>query len=84
MYEIIFTFRSLTRAQQASTLLHLNNISSSVVHAPHALNTGGCGFAVQVHGADGTASAMLFKRNHIDYLRSFRKISGLSAEEVFL
>lgn len=84
MYEMIFTFQSLTRAQQATHILNLHNIRASTIHAPDVLKTSGCGFAVKMNGSDATAAAMLFKQNHIGYLRSFRRIYNAPPEEVFL
>ena len=84
MYEIIFTFRSLTKAQQAITVLRVQYIAASLVQSPEMPKNGGCGYAVQVSGLDGSAAALILTRNHIDYLKVYRKIYNLPPEEVFL
>jgi len=84
MYDIIFTFYSLTRAQQAISALHHQGIQAFLIYAPEILKQQGCGYAVRVAEPDGTAASFLLRQQHLQARKIFRKYSDSSMEEVFL
>lgn len=84
MYDIFFTFHSLTRAQLAVQTLRYQGISAYLIHAPEVLSAFGCGYAVKINGADGYTASAYLRNNHIVFEKAFRKFPGSVPEEVFV
>ena len=84
MYDLFFTFHSLTRAQIAAQTLRYQGISAYLIHAPEVLSSLGCGYAVKINGADGYAASTYLRNDHIIYEKAFRKFPGSAPEEVFV
>ena len=67
-----FTFRSVTRAQQAQTLLNRKGISSVLQRTPGFLAVQGCGYCLRVGEASASAAARLLGNSGMErcYLRT--------------
>ncbi len=71
MYEYYFTFRSLTRAQQAVQLLRGQALGGELVRIPKALTSMGCGYAVRVYGSDSYPAAAMLRTAGVGFERIF-------------
>ena len=64
MTQYLIMCRSLTYAQRSAKLLERSGITAGVVKAPQKLSTGGCGYAVLLHGRFDEA-VLILKRNNL-------------------
>lgn len=84
MNEYYFTFRSMTRGQQAAILLLQHGIVGNLVRTPKVLTSKGCGYAIAINRADAYAAATILRQERIGFDRVFRLGAGLMPEEVAL
>ena len=80
MNEYVFTFRSLTQAQQAAVILRRGGLDAMVLRTPRSLSDLGCGYGVRT----SVRAAGALRKNGISYGKSFRIESDGSAKEVWL
>ena len=84
MLDYYFTFRSMTAAQQAAAALNKSEIFASLLRAPRALSSMGCGYAVRVAFQSGPSAAAILHKSGVSYIKSFQMdISGYW-KEVYL
>ena len=83
MYDVIFTFRSMTAAQRGQYACNIRKISAKLIRTPHGLNDRGCGFAVQVSNEQFDQVLLVFKVDKIDYERVYRQ-QGSQIREVMV
>ena len=84
MYEYYFTFRSMTRAQQAALELLRYGVDSRYLRAPKSISSMGCGYAVAVEKRYAHRAAAVLRLRGTGFERVFRVNSDGKAEEVFL
>lgn len=84
MNEYVFTFQSMTAAQQAAIILTKEGIPAQLIRAPKQVSSYGCSHAVRVphHVLQKTMSALY--RASMNWERIFLMTSQMRAEEVML
>ncbi len=67
-----FTFRSVTRAQQAQALLNRKGISAVLQRTPGFLAVQGCGYCLRVGEASASMAGVLLRQSGVErcYLRT--------------
>lgn len=73
MYDVIFTFRSMTAAQQGHYACKRRNIPAPLIRTPYPLTENGCGFAVQIPQDALDQVLLIFKVERIEYERVYQK-----------
>lgn len=80
MYDYFFTFRSVTTAMRAGSLLRNAGISNSVIRTPLALRQQGCGYSLRVPERSFAAATALL--HEIPYRKRYRRGDGGQWQEV--
>lgn len=83
MYDVLFTFQSLTAAQRGQSVCRHHGISAAVIRAPVGLSANGCGFALRVSGEYAGQVSMVLRLESIRFTGAYR-LNGNRAEEVAL
>lgn len=84
MFEYLFTFRSLTAAQSARSVLSADGIRAPVGRAPKRMSANGCGYTLRVSARDGIRALHLLKEKGTEYAHLYRAYRSGSMEEVRL
>lgn len=82
MYQFYLTFRSMTRAQSAAAALLRNGIAAAFMRAPKSLSAQGCGYALQLDGANLQAAALVLRREGLFFEHAYRVYPGQPLWEV--
>lgn len=72
MYDIIFTFTSLTAAQKARYSCSQYNISAKIIRLPNTISLHGCGFALQISSSEAKQAALILKLEKIPYQYAYQ------------
>lgn len=83
MLDYYFTFRSMTAAQQAVMELKKSGLFASLLRAPRALSSMGCGYAVRVAFQNGSAAALVLRHTAADFTKIFQSDTSGGWREVF-
>lgn len=83
MYDVLFTFHSLTAAQRGRAVCGHHGISGAVIRAPLGLSTKGCGYGLRVGGQMSERAALVMRLEGADFERAYR-LAGGRTEEVAL
>lgn len=83
MYDYYFTFRSMTQAQRAVSVLRQAGISPTLIRTPRAISTKGCGYSVKVGGDTVYRTAEILRGALILFEKAYRITAGGRAEEVY-
>ena len=84
MFEYLFTFRSLTAAQSARSVLNADGIRAVVGRAPKRMSVNGCGYTLRVSAHSGIRALHLLKEKGAEYAHLYRAYHSGSMEEVRL
>ncbi len=84
MLDYYFTFRSMTAAQQAVMELNKSGLFASLLRAPRALSSMGCGYAVRVSLQNGTAAALVLRKAGIIFAKTFQMDASGVWREAYL
>lgn len=84
MLDYYFTFRSMTAAQQAVMELNKSGLFASLLRAPRALSSMGCGYAVRISFQNGPAAALVMQKADIVFAKSFQMDTSGNWREVYL
>ncbi len=84
MFSYLFTFRSLTAAQSAGSILHRAAVACQVQRAPAQASAQGCGYAVRVPGTEGRRAASVLRMWQRPFGKSYRLSDGGRLEETAL
>ena len=79
----LITFRSVTPAQRAETLLRREGISCSLQRTPRVLAEQGCGYSLRIRFSHLPKAVELLREKGIGYRKLYRMAEG-ELEEVFL
>jgi len=81
MYDYFFTFRSVTRAQQAVLVLMRHGIAGQLERTPQKISTNGCGYGVFVRGNEVYRAAGILRLKHLVFEKVYRiKLDGYPEE----
>ena len=81
MFEYYFTFRAVTPAQHARSVLHSGGVAAAIGRAPRQLSMQGCGYVLEVAAFDGAQAFALFLANGVRVRRVFRRYENGIMEE---
>lgn len=84
MLDYYFTFRSMTAAQQAVMELKKSGLFASLLRAPRALSSMGCGYAVRVAFQNGSAAALVLRHASVAFTKTFQADKSGGWREVLL
>lgn len=82
MFVYDFSFRSLTGAQNGRSVLQDSGIASLLTRAPKRISEQGCGYVLEVSGADGELAAHELRRSGVGFRRIFRQYDTGEMEEL--
>lgn len=82
MQRYCFTFRSITSAMQAQTLLKQAGIQAALMRTPSELRTHGCGYCLSVGEKSYFASESILMQGEKRYQKSYRRTEHGSWQEV--
>lgn len=82
MFDYLFTFRSLTAAQRARSVLNAGGIRAPIVRTAKRLSANGCGYAIRVGARDGVRALHLLRGADVGYAHLYRMFESGSMEEV--
>ena len=82
MFEYLFTFRSLTAAQQARSVLNTQAIRAPVGRAPKRMSSGGCAYVLRVSARDGIRAMHLLRASGAEFVHLYRIYQSGMTEEV--
>jgi len=71
MKEILFTFRSVTPAQQAERILHRAGIDCQLARTPKYLQEQGCGYSLRVGKKDAAQAAQLLHSGPVTFQKVY-------------
>ena len=69
MRDFYFTFRSMTKAQQATILLLQYGIDADFTRTPKRVSDMGCGYATRVRQEDAYRSSLVLRQEGVYYER---------------
>ena len=81
MFVYDFSFRSLTAAQDGRSVLQNAGVFSQLTRAPKQIAEQGCGYILEVDGADGEDALGLFLAQGVRFCRVFRQFDNGFIEE---
>ncbi|MEA5151390.1 MAG: DUF3343 domain-containing protein [Oscillospiraceae bacterium] len=81
MTQYLIMCRSLTYAQSAARLLESAGLTAAVIKSPQKLSSGGCGYAVSLHGRFDEAVSLLKKKSLLTG-KLYRRLSDGEYTEV--
>lgn len=84
MRSYIITFRSVTFAQRAESVLRRNGISCSLRRTPKWLEEQGCGYSVQLRNENVVVAVGKLRENKIDFRKVYYQLPGGDMEELRL
>ncbi len=84
MYEYLFTFRSLTQAQTAQSMLRRGGIQVDLRRAPKRLSNNGCAYALTISETHLHDAIFLFRERNLSFKRLYRQLGFQELEEVQL
>lgn len=84
MFDYLFTFRSLTAAQRARSVLAEGGIRAPVVRTARKMSANGCGYGIRIGSRDGIRALHLLRAGEIGYAHLYRVFQNGSMEEVRL
>jgi len=84
MYDYYFTFRSMTRAQQAALELNQYGVDAQYLRAPRFISVMGCGYAVRVSQSNAHRAAAVLRLLGTKQERVFRANSDGHFTEVYV
>ena len=84
MFDYYFTFRSVTPAQRAQSILQKMGIISQVRRLPKFLSGHGCGYAVVADAARGVDAARVLRSAGISFGTTYKIYFDGNYEEVAL
>ena len=82
MNDYFLTFRSVTTAMRAGTLLRGAGIFNATVRTPLALRQQGCGYSLRVSERSYAAAAALLRQNELPFRKLYRKLADGQWQEV--
>lgn len=82
MFVYDFSFRSLTGAQNGRSVLQDSGIASLLTRAPKKISEQGCGYVLEVSGADGELAAHALRHSGVGFRRIFRQYDTGEMEEL--
>lgn len=82
--EFLFTFRALTTAQNARSVLSAAGIRALVGRTTKRMSANGCAYAVRVNGKSGIRAVHLLRAKGVDFLHVYRIFRNGSMEEIRL
>ncbi len=82
MFDYLFTFRSLTAAQRARSVLSEGGIRAPIVRTAKRMSTNGCGYGIRVGPRDGIRALHLLRAGAAQYAHLYRVFQNGSMEEV--
>lgn len=82
MFEYLFTFRSLTAAQSARSVLSADGIRAPVGRTAKRMSASGCGYAVRVSAHDGIRALHILRGKNVEYAHLYRVFQSGTLEEV--
>lgn len=81
MFVYDFSFRSLTAAQDGRSVLQNAGIFAVLARAPKLVAEQGCGYVLEIDGADGADALSLFLEHGVRFRRVFRQFDNGFVEE---
>ena len=79
MRDFYFTFRSMTKAQQATNLLLQYGIDAEFSRTPKRISDIGCGYAARVKQVDAYRSGLILRQAELYYERGIH-VAGWKVE----
>ncbi len=76
MYDVYFTFRSLTGAQRALRVLEQARIPAALQRTPKQLEQLGCGYAIRVNMQTARNAGRELLRGGAQYRKVYRRYAG--------
>lgn len=84
MTEYLFTFQSLTQAQNGLKHLQRNAVEASLHRTPKAVAARGCGYSLVVPELQLRRAADVLRERNVSYKALYRKLPDDALEEVLL
>ena len=84
MTEYLFTFQSLTQAQNGLRLLQRNAVEASLHRTPKSVASRGCGYSLVVSEPQLRRAADVLRERNVSYRALYRKLANDTLEEVLL
>ena len=78
----LITFRSVTPAQRAESMLRREGIGCTLSRTPRVLAEQGCGYSIRLHSAQLPEAVEILRQKGIAYRKTYRMREG-NPEEVF-
>lgn len=82
MFDYLFTFRSLTAAQRARSVLNADGIRTPIVRTAKRMSANGCGYGIRVGPRDGIRALHLLRAGAEQYAHLYRVFQNGAMEEV--
>lgn len=82
MFDYVFTFRSLTPAQSARSVLAVEGLPASLERAPKRLSTQGCGYVLRVGSGGAMRALSVFRGRGVAFGHLYRLFHNGAVEEV--
>ena len=77
----LFTFRSITPAQRAETVLKQGHIRCSLERTPKWMEQQGCGYSLRLRAMDAPTAAGILRSNKIPYRKVYLLGDNGTAQE---
>lgn len=84
MNTVYFTFRSMTQAQQAVSVLRHSGISAAIIKKPQMISSKGCGYAIRANEQNAFLISRILRIEGTGYEASYSLTSGKVAQEIQL
>lgn len=84
MNHCLITFRSVTPAQRAESLLRRSGISCDLRRTPRWMEEQGCGYSLWLRLQDAQKATALLQANQLPYRKVYRHSESGTAEELAL
>ena len=80
----VITFRSITPAQKAESLLRRAGFICSIRRTPRWMEEQGCGYSVRVNSQDGEGCVKLLRFNNLPFKKVYLQEENGAIEEISL